>query len=58
MKKIIHIQCRPMKYRFVDMFFTEVKTASDGILVIDGKEINESCQADLNGKTVSVEYVK
>lgn len=46
-----------MKYGLEDMFFTEVKTASDGILVIDGGGFNESCQADLNGKTVSVEYV-
>ena len=37
-----------MKYGLEDMFFTEVKTASDGILVIDGGGFNESCQADLN----------
>lgn len=48
---------QPMEYGLADMFFTEVKTASDGILVIDGGGFNESCQADLNGKTVSVEYV-
>ena len=48
---------QPMEYGLEDMFFTEVKTASDGILVIDGGGFNESCQADLNGKTVSVEYV-
>lgn len=48
---------QPMEYGLEDMFFTEVKTASDGILVIAGGGFNESCQADLNGKAVSVEYV-
>lgn len=46
-----------MKYGLKDMFFTEVKTASDGMLVIVGGGFNENCQANLNGKTVSLEYV-
>lgn len=46
-----------MKYGLEDMFFTEVKTADNGGLVIFGGGFNESCQADLNGKTVSLEYV-
>lgn len=46
-----------IKYGLEDMFFTEVKTADNGGLVIFGGGFNESCQADLNGKTVSLEYV-